>query len=423
MILRNFIKETALDFAMTFCLADLQHIPAHCKNMIIEILGSGASLSAKKIHCQIKERYSFKISYQAVHKALLALTEQKVVKKYGNEYYLHQDWVNYLSTFVQGLKEGKQIPSLEAPPLAPFDYCSTSLLAAAIHFVPFYLGKMKLKLPKQCSIIHKEKNKATFQFKSNLYCWYSTGIAVQIIRESARSQNVINFLLERRKTHRQILSGQSPSSQEILEIINLINPSSKPKTSYVMSIYEINPPSNMSERHLANLLRLITEPALLGISDNPKEKLGEKHFEMARSFLQQLAQNEIKCTTIFEVDVDKTRRVFASWSNVVFLGGEKSPRELLVQLESDLQHLWFYFHMLKNEIRQAIRSKNGKKMQAVYRNMSRHEALWHQFQEICATEDSYTLLLKEALIKTSKIEKKYIELQNVLKGYCPKLKL
>lgn len=62
------------------------------KKLIIDKLSTEFPLPLKQIYLYIKSRYN--VSYQAVHKALNELIEDKIVEKINKQYYLNKDWVN-----------------------------------------------------------------------------------------------------------------------------------------------------------------------------------------------------------------------------------------------------------------------------------------------------------------------------------------
>lgn len=403
---------------MNFTVTDLRYDSNNCKDLIIKALSGKPALSAKKIHNHIEQEFQAKISYQAVHKMLGALTKDKVLKKFENDYYLNSEWINYLHSFVGDLKEKKMIGSGLQKEEESRNYNSL-LKIKAFRFIPFHLGKPKISnLPKAPVILKKTKERISFRLNNYLYFWYNTGVCVQVVDEEGKNINVINFLLERRKVHHNLLNFQAPASKEILKLTKQLNPSSKQRLGYVMSIHSVNFPEKTSL--YPNMLKLITEPGILGIHDNPKIEIDNKMIKNARNKLYFLSDEEIENQNIYEVSVDKTKKLLASWSNVVFCCDEDDFSDFssqLIELETDLQHLWFYFHSLKNEIRRQVRHNNKPALRRLLQQKRNCLNLWHGYENIGAQQDSQTLLIKEALIKTSKIEKIYSEL-NQLFSYC-----
>ncbi|MBI2530142.1 MAG: hypothetical protein HYW05_03285 [Candidatus Diapherotrites archaeon] len=63
------------------------------KDVIISILSQEWPLSAKKIYNKVIREHGLNVSYQAVHKLLLQLLDDKVLEKQENEYSLNKDWI------------------------------------------------------------------------------------------------------------------------------------------------------------------------------------------------------------------------------------------------------------------------------------------------------------------------------------------
>ncbi len=69
------------------------------KGKIIELLSEKWPLTAKKIYNQLAKRHRLSITYQAAHKALKELTEDKVLEKRKEGYLLNKEWVKNLGDF------------------------------------------------------------------------------------------------------------------------------------------------------------------------------------------------------------------------------------------------------------------------------------------------------------------------------------
>lgn len=384
------------------------------------VLSGGSALSARKIHQKIRDEFQMAISYQAVHKSLKSLVDSKTLKNFHNEYYLNQEWVDSICGLVDSLKnketitQKKDVVCQKPKP----DYMK-KLGIAAFRFVPFCLRSFSIceSLPEKFKVIIREKEKITFKWNDNLYVWYKTGICVQIITEKEKSIDITSFLMERRTVHNNILNLKSRSVKDVLQLTEKLNPGGKSKLGYVMSIHGV---IYFDDPYFDNMLRLLAEPGFLGIHDNPREMIAEKQINSARKRLLGLDKEIIEFPNIYEVIVSGKKKVFSSWSNVVFCCEEhdwKNFSHQLVELESELQHLWFYFYTLKNDLKREIRSNNKKSLKRLSLKQKECAALWHEFENIGATEDTHSLLIKEGLIKTSKIEKVYLELQNLF-SHC-----
>jgi hypothetical protein len=67
--------------------------------MIIEILARESPLTARGAFYKLKRLYGKDISYQAVHKFLKQMAEEKILEKRGIEYFLAVEWVLKLKRF------------------------------------------------------------------------------------------------------------------------------------------------------------------------------------------------------------------------------------------------------------------------------------------------------------------------------------
>jgi chromosome condensin MukBEF complex kleisin-like MukF subunit len=87
------------------------------KDKIIDLLSSEWPLSLKRIYGKLKKRYGINISYQATHKAINELVEEKVLQKVKKEYKLNIEWVNNLERFSKKIKDiylkKERIPYIE----------------------------------------------------------------------------------------------------------------------------------------------------------------------------------------------------------------------------------------------------------------------------------------------------------------------
>lgn len=68
---------------------------------VIRILRKQSPLNLMEIHKMVARENSRKVSYQATHKALKKLVENKVLKKNGLKYELSIVWLKQLERFLQ----------------------------------------------------------------------------------------------------------------------------------------------------------------------------------------------------------------------------------------------------------------------------------------------------------------------------------
>ena len=105
----EFAKLSAkLGFPQTFAQKRLPRIGQQkggTKDLIIELLSREWPLSAKEIHNRLKREHSSECSYQATHKLLNQLAEEKVVVKEGKNYGLDKGWIKNLKNLGSDLEE------------------------------------------------------------------------------------------------------------------------------------------------------------------------------------------------------------------------------------------------------------------------------------------------------------------------------
>jgi hypothetical protein len=85
---------------------------ASSKDLIIKVLTEEWPLSAKEIFNRAKRLSSGPMTYQAVHKTLGVLEDEKIVSKADGKYSINLEWVNSVSDFASFLK--KNLESKEA---------------------------------------------------------------------------------------------------------------------------------------------------------------------------------------------------------------------------------------------------------------------------------------------------------------------
>ncbi len=73
------------------------------KDIIISILIRDHPLTSRKLHRALKAEYQYMVTYQAVHKAVKLLLEQKVLKMEGKGYSINEAWIENVTKFVDEL--------------------------------------------------------------------------------------------------------------------------------------------------------------------------------------------------------------------------------------------------------------------------------------------------------------------------------
>jgi len=99
------IKPKSLK-VMLFPLKNMSLLPifnkenSSTKDKIISILAANPALNTKKIFNLIKKQYALNVTYQAIHKTLKQLLNEKVLYCENKRYYLDENWIKQLKHFV-----------------------------------------------------------------------------------------------------------------------------------------------------------------------------------------------------------------------------------------------------------------------------------------------------------------------------------
>lgn len=87
------------------------------KSKIVDILSREWPLSCRKIYNRLVRENGADITYQAVHKAVLQMTEEGILVKKSMDYSLNIDWVNQIGRFSKDVSDayisGKRAETLE----------------------------------------------------------------------------------------------------------------------------------------------------------------------------------------------------------------------------------------------------------------------------------------------------------------------
>lgn len=400
---------------MDISLSELNLSSNKCKDLIIFVLTKKSSLSAKKIYKRMINNFPVKFSYQAVHKSLQILSKDKILKKFDNEYYINPDWIDYVYSFLDSIKNKKNTINKHKE-VKNVNYINHKLKSNAIRFIPLYLGEgiRKEFLLKNFEIVNQSKYLINFKDKeSNDYYLFDTGICVIKTEEDAKYLNPLEFLIGRRKAHMNILESKT----NFLHIKQVLRELNIPfKLGYVMSIHLVEPDKDLPKMHFNNILKIMAQPGILNIHDNKKIAITNKHIIEAKEKMNKLSKSEIEGEDILDMSIDNNKRIYASWSNVI-LSCEEEERKILkkqiIELEIELQHLWYYFYRLKNDLRNNLRKSNFKEIKKLLLKRVESVEKYNNFINTEPLYDSQYLVLKESLIKTSKLEKIFKELENM----------
>ena len=363
------------------------------KQKILEIIGENAPLPSKKIYLILQDKIHIKVTYQGVHKLLKTLLQQGKIIKKENEYSLSNLYINDLFTLIDKIKNNNknQISG-------NINYLKFKLKYIGVRFIPFYLGKIKsLNL----NIIYKDNFKIIFLFENSLISYFPTsGIAILIFKEKETSSNVIELLSIRRKCHISTINKKSKITDLLKRLSKSLNLNSEmllDSIIYVYAIYFIKKGNYFPEYE--DLMKIICLPSISGINDNPKISIGPNYLEKVKKEFSNHEKIQTR-KNLIQISVN-TDTIYVSWSNIIY-SVKKFPEDLtiidLIQLEIELQYLWYSFYLLCNTNR--FINPN--------RDLIQHYlSIWNNITKINATDDLKTIRLKESLILTSRINKIY----------------
>ncbi len=69
------------------------------KDSVILLLSHEFPLSANQVYSRLRKQFALSVSYQAVHKVLTQLLEEKVLVKEGKNYFLSKQWISSIKKF------------------------------------------------------------------------------------------------------------------------------------------------------------------------------------------------------------------------------------------------------------------------------------------------------------------------------------
>ena len=75
------------------------------RGLIINILSNKQPLTAKEIHHSLLKEHTKQISYQATHKTLKEMTEERVLEKEEKGFRINKNWIKNLSDYAKKLEK------------------------------------------------------------------------------------------------------------------------------------------------------------------------------------------------------------------------------------------------------------------------------------------------------------------------------
>ncbi len=90
--------------AISIVLPDVKEKGGSTKDLVISVLSKEWPLTSKEIHNRVIKAFASPVSYQAVHKVISQLVDQKILVKADYKYLVNPQWLDELGVFIKGLK-------------------------------------------------------------------------------------------------------------------------------------------------------------------------------------------------------------------------------------------------------------------------------------------------------------------------------
>jgi hypothetical protein len=321
-----------------------------------------------------------------------------------------------------------------------------------LRFIPFDLGKFlshneMLKISRLATEAESKEQpqlSAFFEkvvilsYHSHLYYIFDDGIVVGVFHDADNIKNIsskgaVEFLIERRNSHLEILFNNHPFCDDIRYVRHYLN-SSLPKAnrerrvtsspgweysglSYVMSIHfvQVDYPYLHHEKFLS-FLKGISEPSLSGIHDSPTLSINDESLRRAVPKLEAkllepadtaLEPAETELVETINLVYEGNVYAYATWANVVFASSERRPDlvEICTRVEVAVQHAWLFFYGLSVEIEDQLRGRIRWSTKTLQKYEIYSEYLWNRVLSQSPVEDTQYHNILVGVVKTSQIEK------------------
>lgn len=286
----------------------------------------------------------------------------------------------------------------------------SSFSITAFRFIPFYVG------------ILEQQNRGTFlgfralKIPCGVLCYFSDGFAVLAMRDVMKCKDTVDYLLKRRRTHLQILNPYSRVTKELLKIrgASSFNPLiTKPpeRLEYVMSIHFLN----CSVYNVSQIEKYcIADPSLLGITDDPLERISNTKVARARNLMNML---ETPVVENFRILQRENHECFVGWANVLFAmyDEDKQLQKLIIRHEIRLQKLWYKLYIYNNFIPSLVSGSKCLRMEAIRKEIMSTKIEYSSLTRVNPTGSNFSNSVILALNDTSNIQKLYEDFANQIK--------
>ena len=250
--------------------------------------------------------------------------------------------------------------------------------------------------------------------------WFDYGVAVYHIKKEVLIKNIFEFSLQRRSLYKSILEGHHPLSEttkEILKFVHNENSNYIPITSenaYALSI--VNVQEHMWDISVSETaLKLFSNPSML--YNDHREMLSEKPLsDEIKNLLTQTEKDYLtNGISNFEFNCFAVKGVingYATWAGVSLQieNTEKClPCQDFISFEIMLQSIWFLISHYKQLI-----VTNREDIVQIHNLRNKIKIMMSEIFNILPREPIVMRLFKEAVIKTSRLEKLYQEFKEIM---------
>jgi len=278
------------------------------------------------------------------------------------------------------------------------DLISMNYAVNICRIIPCYLGLMFPNASEQYLFLENS------DFGDTWVKTFCDGFAVIVIKQTKNYSDAFQLLIDRRKEHLNILESKSEILKRVLGLkktLSVQNPiikEEKLEIEYVMSVHHIMDRNYLNESNLF----AICEPSFAGITDDPSQIINS--YEEAEISIARITP--AKAHQVINTISSKNNIFYVSWANVILVDDQNPSNdfELLVQLELDLQKLWYKLFAYDNLLDKVLLNPEIFDEASVKKELLKTKIEYSKLTKINPTGAGHYTRLKESLIETSKIQ-------------------
>jgi uncharacterized caspase-like protein len=283
---------------------------------------------------------------------------------------------------------------------------SKDCMINAFRFIPFYLGTNEKTFSSA-----KYLEFPCLQIDKSRVIYFNDGFVTFILQEDRLYKDVVDFLVHRRMSHLSILEQSSWVTRLLVGLQSQDSPnpliSQMPsQLCYVMSIHAVR---SLNLDIPEGTFKLLTEPSIIGVTDDPNQKILQTEEE-----LYSLSDQEIKTMAESHINIIRSKTVtfYSGWANVIvdIKTPDNNDLEALISQEVILQKLWyklFLFSESLSGLHNRFEELDCEKIKEMRKEVFKLKLEYSQFIKTEPTGSTLINSLKEDLIKTSKVESMY----------------